>query len=116
MVKIKTVDRAESLIKNLVECNESEELKRRLMKRWAKDFYKEYIKEAREAAESEFSDWLRERHEISQHASKREELMKACTHPEARRIYCFDEDNYPDDMVWHCTACGYAEIREDKND
>jgi len=47
-MKEKTVERADSLIKKLVEDSEIEELKRQLMKKWARGFYSSYIQEAKE--------------------------------------------------------------------
>ena len=72
------------------------------------------IREAKEAAKAEFTEWLKEKDRISEHATKRQELMMSCTHPESHRIYPDHsvENNYNDDMIWHCTACGYAELRE----
>ncbi len=76
---------------------------------------KKAIKQARQEAKEEFIDWLEEKDRHSKHATKRQELMMSCTHPENHRIYPDHsrQNSYNDDMVWHCTACGYAEFRED---
>ena len=75
------------------------------------------IQKARQAAKDEFVDWLKSKDRIDEHATERQELMMKCTHPENHRIYpdhSEPENPYNDNMVWHCTACGYAEFREEE--
>lgn len=80
---------------------------------WLMPKIKEAVENAKEEAESVFTDWLKEKHGISQHASRREEYMKECTHPEVSRINPDKGDgHYPDDLIWHCTACGYVKYEE----
>jgi len=78
---------------------------------------REIIRAAKETAKEEFRDSLKENNEISDYASKREELMKECTHPENHRIYPDHtrDNHYNDSLVWHCTACGYARYKEDSD-
>ena len=74
------------------------------------------IQKARQAAKEEFIDWLKDKDKKSEHATKRQGLMMQCTHPENHRVYPdhSKENSYNDDMVWLCTACGYAEFKEEE--
>ena len=79
---------------------------------------KKAIKQARKAAKDEFVDWLKDKDKMDKFATERQELMMKCTHPENHRIYpdhSKPENPYNDDMIWHCTACGYAEFKEEED-
>ncbi len=79
---------------------------------------KRAIGEAKEAAKEEFVDWLKEKDKTSEYATQRQELMMSCTHPENHRVYPDHSkpNNYNDDMIWFCTACGYAEFKGEGED